>query len=117
MNVALEIDQDERDDVLVVGVRGELDLYSAPDLRAVLLSAIEAGRTAIVLDLGETTFMDSTALAVVIAAMKALRDRRGRLVLVRGTSSISKTLAITGLDRLLAVEADVETAVAVARGT
>ncbi len=117
MNGALEITETiADDDVLVVAVRGELDLYTAPELRSRLLGAIEDGRGTIVLDLRGTTFMDSTALGVIIAAMKALRARSGRLVLVNDRTSIAKTLAITGLDHLLAVERSVDDALALARG-
>lgn len=116
MTTGLEIRHRLEDDVLVVAVSGELDLYTAPELRSLLLGAINDGRTAVVLDLRETTFLDSTALGVIIAAMKALRVRSGRLVLVNDRTSITKTLAITGLDHLLAVEGRVEDAVRVARG-
>ncbi len=116
MTTGLEIHQTIEDEVLIVAVRGELDLYTAPDLRSLLLGAIQEGRSAVVLDLRETTFLDSTALGVIIAAMKALRIRSGRLVLVNDRTSIAKTLAITGLDHLLAVEAAREDAVRVARG-
>ncbi len=116
MTDATDIATAAQDGALVVTVRGELDLYTAPDLRARMLKAIADGATAVVLDLRETTFMDSTALGVIIAAMKALRAQGGRLVLVNDSRSISKTLAITGLDELLAVERTVADAVARTRG-
>ena len=116
MTTGLDIQHRVEDEVLIVAVRGELDLYTAPDLRSLLLGAINDGRSAVVLDLRETTFLDSTALGVIIAAMKALRIRSGRLVLVNDRTSITKTLAITGLDHLLAVESSLEDAVRVARG-
>jgi anti-sigma B factor antagonist len=101
--------------ILVMAVQGELDLYSAPELRARLLAAIDDGADSVVLDLRETTFMDSTALGVIVAAMKALRAQDGRLVLVNESRSIAKTLAITGLDEMLAVERTVDAAVVTAR--
>jgi len=116
MTTGLDIQETIEDEVLIVAVRGELDLYTAPDLRSLLLGAIQDGRSAVVLDLRGTTFLDSTALGVIIAAMKALRIRSGRLVLVNDRMSITKTLAITGLDHLLTVEAAVADAVRVARG-
>ena len=116
MTTGLEIQHRVEDEVLIVAARGELDLYTAPDLRSLLLGAINDGRSAVVLDLCETTFLDSTALGVIIAAMKALRVRSGRLVLVNDRTSITKTLAITGLDHLLAVETTLAAAVRVARG-
>ncbi len=115
MSGELDISCQAHDDVLVMAVRGELDLYTAPGLRARLLGAVEQGHDAIVLDLRGTTFLDSTALGVIIAATKALQPVGGHLVLVNDRASIAKTLAITGLDRLLAVEGRVDHAVARAR--
>lgn len=110
-----DLEIDERltdDDVLVVTVRGELDLYSAPELRALLQREIAAGRLAIVLDLRATAFLDSTALGVIISCMKALRIRGGRLALTSDSLSIAKTLSITGLDHLLVVEPELDAALA-----
>ncbi len=57
----------------VVAVRGEIDLFTAPELKQVLAESIEAGRNRIIVDLTETTFLDSTALGVLIGAVKRLR--------------------------------------------
>lgn len=114
-HLAIESATDEG--ILVMSVRGDLDLYSAPELRARLLAAIDDGADAVILDLRTTTFMDSTALGVIVAAMKALRAQDGRLVLVNESRSIAKTLAITGLDDLLAVEDTLAAALVAARGS
>ncbi len=112
MTQFIEITDADRDGVRVIAVRGELDLYTAPDLRTRLLTAVEAGRDEIVLDLRETTFLDSTALGVIVAAVRALQERDGRLVIVNERRAIAKTLAITGLDRVLPVTGDLDAAVA-----
>ena len=110
MSPFIDIASADNEGARVISVRGELDLYPAPDLRTRLLSAVEDGQDEIVLDLRETTFMDSTALGVIIAALRALQERGGRLVLVNERRSIAKTLAITGLDRVLPVTADLDSA-------
>src|SRR5213078_419069 len=57
----------------VVAVRGEIDLFTAPELKQKLTDAIEGGKSRIVVDLTDTTFLDSTALGVLIGAVKRLR--------------------------------------------
>jgi anti-sigma B factor antagonist len=91
------------DDRHVVGVSGEIDLFTAPDLKAALAEAIDAGRTRIVVDLSETTFLDSTALGVLIGTVKRLRSREGRLTLVNTDVNIAKTFEITGLDQIFTI--------------
>jgi anti-sigma B factor antagonist len=87
----------------VVAVAGEIDLFTAPELKAALSEAVEAGRTRIVVDLTETSFLDSTALGVLIGAVKRLRSRDGVLTIVNTDPNIAKTFEITGLDQIFTI--------------
>jgi anti-sigma B factor antagonist len=96
----------------VVAVRGEIDLFTAPELKQKLTDAIEAGKIRIVVDLSDTTFLDSTALGVLIGAVKRLRTRDGALVIVNVDSNIAKTFEITGLDQIFTIVAERDAAIA-----
>ena len=87
----------------VLAVRGEIDLFTAPELKQVLAESIEAGRIRIIVDLTDTTFLDSTALGVLIGAVKRLRSRDGALAIVNVDENISKTFEITGLDQIFTI--------------
>jgi anti-sigma B factor antagonist len=89
----------------VLAVRGEIDLFTAPELKQVLAESIEAGRIRIIVDLTETTFLDSTALGVLIGAVKRLRSRHGALAIVNIDENIAKTFEITGLDQIFTIMA------------
>ena len=94
----------------VVAVRGEIDLFTAPELKSALSEAIESGHTRIVVDLTDTTFLDSTALGVLIGAVKRLRSRDGRLTIVNVDDNIAKTFEITGLDQIFTIRGSREEA-------
>jgi anti-sigma B factor antagonist len=96
----------------VVAVRGEIDLFTAPELKQKLTDAIEGGKTRIVVDLTQTTFLDSTALGVLIGAVKRLRTRDGALVIVNVDQNIAKTFEITGLDQIFTIVGEREAAIA-----
>jgi anti-sigma B factor antagonist len=87
----------------VLAVRGEIDLFTAPELKQVLAESIEAGRIRIIVDLTDTTFLDSTALGVLIGAVKRLRSRDGGLAIVNLDENIAKTFEITGLDQIFTI--------------
>ena len=87
----------------VVAVRGEIDLFTAPELKQKLTDAIEGGKSRIVVDLTDTSFLDSTALGVLIGAVKRLRTRDGALVIVNVDQNIAKTFEITGLDQIFTI--------------
>jgi anti-sigma B factor antagonist len=90
-------------DAVAVAVAGEIDLFTAPELKAALTDAVESGQTRIVVDLSATTFLDSTALGVLIGAVKRLRSRDGALTIVNQDATIAKTFEITGLDQIFTI--------------
>ena len=100
----------------VVAVRGEIDLFTAPELKSALSEAIESGHMRIVVDLTDTTFLDSTALGVLIGALKRLRTRDGVMTIVNRDPNIAKTFEITGLDQIFTIADTREAAIAALDG-
>jgi anti-sigma B factor antagonist len=87
----------------LVAARGEIDLFTAPELKRRLTELLDEDKTRLVLDLTETTFIDSTTLGVLIGAIKRLRQRDGRLVIVNVEPTIQRTFSITGLDQIFTI--------------
>jgi anti-sigma B factor antagonist len=87
----------------VVEVTGELDIYTAPQLKQCMLGLFEEGVTQVVVDLGGVTFIDSTALGVLIGGVRRVNDAGGAMALVVSSRQVARVLAITGLDRVFAV--------------
>lgn len=87
----------------VIAVRGEIDLYTAPQLKQAITEAIDAGEHRVAVDLTDVSFLDSTALGVLIGAVKRLRSRGGALAIVNTEPSIGKTFEITGLDQIFTI--------------
>ena len=94
------------DGVLVVTVRGEIDVASAPRLRQELSSVASARTAFCIVDLSAVTFVDSTALGVLVEATQSCRTAGGDLRLVVTDPHIAKVFAITGLDDVFSVYAD-----------
>ena len=55
----------------VVQLNGEIDIASAPTFREAVMALLEVGQHEIVLDLAGVTFMDSTAISVIIEVLRA----------------------------------------------
>ena len=87
----------------LVTVAGEADLYTAPELKQEIVRATTGGATVIVVDLTETTFIDSTALGVLVSGLKRLRPEGGDLPLIVPDSPIRRIFEITSLDRAFPV--------------
>jgi anti-sigma B factor antagonist len=87
----------------VISPAGEVDLYTAPELKQELLNAIGAGAKEVVVDFSETTFIDSTTLGVLVGGVKRLRPNGGQLSIVCSDPNITKIFEITGLDRVFPI--------------
>lgn len=112
--VDFHIDEERaRDGSVVLALHGDADLHSAPLLHARLDGAIDAGASDIVIDLSGVPFFDSTALGVLVAAMKRLRATRRQLRLVAPRNEVRRLLEVTLLDHVFAVDATREDALAV----
>jgi len=90
-------------DVAVIALTGEVDLYTAPELKQELVKAIEGGNVSVVVDLTGTTFIDSTTLGVLVGGLKRVRPGGGQLPLVITDRNIRKIFEITGLDRVFPI--------------
>jgi anti-sigma B factor antagonist len=92
-----------RDGVGLVTLSGEVDLYTAPRFKDDLVALIDGGAAAVVIDLSGVTFIDSTALGVIISGVKRLHERDGRLLIVAASRPVVRILDITGLDKVLTI--------------
>ena len=87
----------------VITLEGEVDIYTAPRFKESMLELLDAGVQKLVVDLTGVSFIDSTALGVLIGGLRRLRDARGEMALVVTTSSVERVLTITGLDKVFAI--------------
>ena len=100
-----------RSGVHILAVRGEIDISTAPKVKLAAREAVFAGSDRVVLDLSNTTFLDSTGLGVIIALARLLRPD-GDIAIVNSDPGIAKTFEITGLAEIFTVCATRDEAIA-----
>ncbi|MFI5040609.1 MAG: STAS domain-containing protein [Acidimicrobiales bacterium] len=100
---SLKVEVGAEGDETVIGLAGELDLATAPELWAAIDEAIAAGRTHLVLDLRDLSFVDSTGLGVFVRAGKDLRAADGGLALRSPGERVAKLLEITRLEEVFEI--------------
>jgi anti-sigma B factor antagonist len=86
--------------VAVLVVHGEADLHAAPQLRERLRAVTDGGASEVVVDLSDTTFVDSTALGVLLGGLKRLREASGGMRIVVARPDIRRIFEITLLDQV-----------------
>lgn len=89
-----------------VTVRGEVDVYTSPELKQAFESLLhgDAGAQTVVIDVSGLDFIDSTGLGVLVGALKRSRASGGDVVLTTPPPSIMKVFEITGLNSLFTIE-------------
>ena len=86
---------------LVLTVNGELDIATAPTLRARLDAAIEGGTRRLVIDLSAVLFLDSVALATIVHAKQRLAEDGRLAIAVDPTSYVMLVFESGGLSQVL----------------
>ncbi len=86
---------------LVVSVRGEIDVLTAPLLWERLAEAMDGAGDQLVLDLSATRFIDSMGLGVIVRAHKRMITEDGHLIVQAPTDQAKSVFSLTGLDQVL----------------
>ncbi|HEY8216899.1 MAG TPA: STAS domain-containing protein [Acidimicrobiia bacterium] len=88
----------------VVAVAGEIDVATSPELRQAI-DRVLGSADRVTIDLAATTFIDSSGLGVLVAALKQAKERGHDAMTLRGVQEpVRRVLEITGLTGLFAVE-------------
>ena len=104
LHIGFHVDVDAGDATLVIQLHGELDMATAPKLARTLNDALDRRPPTIVLDVGELVFLDSTGIRVLIAGSRRAVDQDCSFVLRSPRPRVLRTLKLTGVDRLMAIE-------------
>lgn len=99
----LQVNSRTEKDRIVISLDGELDMASAPLLQAALEDAEAGTASALVLDLRELRFMDSTGLRIILWARERLRSRGQELALTTSSSQVQRLLSVSGVGEHLRV--------------
>jgi anti-sigma B factor antagonist len=95
----------------VLDVAGEVDVYSAPELRERLSEQLSAASPSLIVNLAEVTFLDSTGIGTLVAGLNRAVQFGGTLTLVSDHDRILKLFRITGLDSVFTICPSVDAAI------
>lgn len=93
----VDIDCREDGSVCVARIEGEIDTFTAPDLLAQLRNKVDRGCLNVVIDLAGVTYLDSSALGVIVWLTRALEPQGGRVVLAGPSGDVLRILEISGI--------------------
>ena len=106
MNISIDVK--EKESVLAVKVNGEIDAYTAPQLREKLFPLSEKEGVKMVVDLSEVNYMDSTGLGVFVGVFKNVRAHDGEFKIVGLSERLQRLFEITGLADIIDINSQIE---------
>jgi anti-sigma B factor antagonist len=99
-------------DVHVIRIGGYVDFDVAPQLKQRVVQRIEAGDRLLVIDLCDAGFIDSTAIGVLVGALKRLREVGGSLAVVCDNDNVRGIFEVVGLESVIPLHRTREDALA-----
>ncbi len=103
------------DGICVFQLEGEIDLHYAPALRSLFEAKARARCRALVVDLSEVSFIDSTGISVLLEYLRDATDFDGRFCLAAPTEHVRTVFEIVQLWRALPTFDNVDSAIAALR--
>ncbi len=99
----LDIKAEKVGNYVILRLSGEVDVYTAPQLREQIISQVDKGEYDIVVDLEMVDFLDSTGLGVLVGGLKRVKPHNGSLSLICNQEKILRIFRITGLTKVFPI--------------
>ena len=116
MSQLARLDLNERDDVVIARIAGELDLSNVHDIGDALTAAVHPGATGLVLDLSELEHLDSAGIRLLYELRTRLVTARQRIAAVVPLDApVREVLDLAAVPARMPMHGDLESAVAIVR--
>lgn len=108
--------EDTEDGILIAVLVGEIDLSNVDEVRALIFDRVSQETGAVVLDLTDTTYLDSTGVRLLFELTQRLHARRRQLrIVVTDEALVRRVILLTKLDDQVPIDKSVDDAVAALR--
>jgi anti-anti-sigma factor len=109
----VELEIEERGEVVVARVSGELDIAGAPGMGDRIHEAVPTSARGLVVDFTGLDFIDSSGIAMLFGLVRRLGSRRQELrVVARTGEPVARVLELVEFERAAAIHQDVDAAIA-----
>ena len=108
----MNLDLEESQGVSILLLGGQLTIGSGGQFREAIDTLIESGRTRILIDFSEVTFMDSAGIGELVSSLRTVQGLGGALKILNPSKKVEDSLTLTRLLPIFDVFVDREKAVA-----
>jgi anti-sigma B factor antagonist len=104
MSEAISVSSQSETGPFVLALTGELDIAHRDTLNAQIDIALATNPPALIIDVADVTFMDSTILNALVRAHRLCRDQHIPLIVRSPTARLQQLFTITGTDHLFLID-------------
>ncbi len=104
----MELIHEEMSNIVLLTVKGKIDIESSPELKRQVLSIVDSGKKNIYLDFSGVSFVNSSGLGAMINLLKELRKKNASMTIINPSNFIKSLFKLTQLDKIFKVYGSVE---------
>ena len=105
-----KIKSKEKEDIGVISIKGEVDMFTSPSLREKLLPFFKKNVKGIIVDLSQVSFMDSSGIATLVEGLQWSKKADREFILTGLGTNVKNALALTKLDNIFNIKTDTDDA-------
>ncbi len=93
----MDITTRNKDDIVVLDITGEIDLYNAPEIKDIINKLIEEQKYNVIINLEKVSYIDSSGIGALISSLSNLKKYQGGLKIINVYASVRKVFELTKL--------------------
>jgi len=99
----IEVVTRQQQDTIVVSIKGDVDLYSSPSVRKVIIALTEKKTPVIMVDLSGVSYMDSSGVATLVEGLQQTGKYKGRFKLFGLGMAVREVFELSRLDKVFEI--------------
>ncbi|HHV38153.1 MAG TPA: STAS domain-containing protein [Tepidimicrobium sp.] len=104
MSLDINIEFDENKNIWNIWPKGDIDIYTSPDLKKELIGILKERKTSLSMDFKDLDYIDSTGLGALISILKIIKEDDNNIYIKNIKPNIRKLFDITDLDKIFIIE-------------
>ena len=108
--MSFKIKSKEKENIGIITVEGEIDMFSSPDLRDKLIPFFTKRIKGIIVDLSGVSFMDSSGIATLVEGLQWSKKEKKEFILTGLGTNVKNALSLTKLDNVFTIKSDMDDA-------
>jgi len=106
----IKVNITEKDSATILEIYGEVDLYSSPEVRKVLLQLVNDETAVIIVNLNNVTYIDSSGVATLVEGLQEMGKYSGKLKLTNLRDAVRHVFELSSLDKVFEIHNTLEDA-------